>query len=492
MVNKTLISFLFASSIALCVSAQESTPEPNTEPDESNEIEAIKAELSRLQQELETRDAKANERIDELEAELEARELAELEELTEEVDVDKYFKIYGFLDLTFFRFFMDEDSPFQTLLHDDVSTFMMSNINLYFDSQMTDTLNALIELRFTFSPIGDVLSYEVANAPGTEFERRNTMVRDPFTSYADRIGGIVIERAHLTYSPFEGFNVMAGRFLTPYGIWNVDHTSTVVLPTHMPYLQSMENMPSAQTGLQIFGRFFPIQRVYFDYAVTLSNGRGPREEFIDLDENKAVGLKLKLTYETRDVTIACGGYGYIGDYTDTKPVLHFIHLDPEITPEEPAKVEVETLEKHREYIVSADLLIQLFGLKLQAEYVWRRANMEQSPPLFLPALVTTGGVAGAPVFLPSFIGRAAYGLLSYRLPLDRFLGEMSITPYVLFEYMSYMDTVKYLRQRFYIGGLNFAPSRYVTLKVEGAWVEPLHDTFGRGISYAAAQLAVSF
>lgn len=456
----------------------------------STDIEKLKEELRKeMRQEI----AENKRRIDKLEAQQEAAEMeAALEAIQAEADFNKLLRVYGFFDLTFFRFIMDEQSAYKNYLHDDVSTFMMSNINLYFDSQMTEILSALIELRFTFSPNGGLVNSEIAGVPGVILERQPLTFTDPFVAQFGRVNGVIIERAYMTYSPLEWFNIRAGRYLTPYGIWNVDHASTVVLPTHMPYLHSRQYMPPAQTGLQLFGRFFPLRRTFFDYAFTLSNGRGPIDEFIDLDENKALGLKLKFTFQTDNFSIAWGGYGYIGDYSDTKAVQHIYGVDPEVTIEEPVKRETVTTLKYKEYIVSTDLLIKLFGFKLQAEYVWQRTKMEVNPLRNeAEALLDTGSLL-AEVYMPSYIGTAAYGLLSYRLPLDRFIGEKSLTPYILAELMSTNDTSAYSRQMFYIGGLNFAPSRFITLKVEGALVRPLHDVLGSGIEYVAGQIAVSF
>ena len=39
---------------------------------------------------------------------------------------------------------------------------------------------------------------------------------------------------------------------------------------------------------------------------------------MDLDENKATGLRLRLSYIKNNVEVSLGGYGYMGDYTDNK------------------------------------------------------------------------------------------------------------------------------------------------------------------------------
>lgn len=53
---------------------------------------------------------------------------------------------------------------------------------------------------------------------------------------------------------------------------------------------------------------------------------------------------------------------------------------------------------------------------------------------------------------PSFIGWGSYGLLSYELPLDKWLGDMRLIPFVLYEYNSYDDTRPFISQQFLIAG----------------------------------------
>ena len=79
-----------------------------------------------------------------------------------------------------------------------------------------------------------------------------------------------------------------------------------------------EFIPSAQTGVQLFGRFFPYENTYLDYALTASNNRGPAESVYDLSDNKAFGLRLKGSYEGKDLSTSLGGYLYYGTVKDIK------------------------------------------------------------------------------------------------------------------------------------------------------------------------------
>ena len=279
-------------------------------------LDEVLAELKRQQEEIAALKAQ-NEEFAARFAEAEEAELAELES-AESQEVDKRFLIYGFFDLTLFFYDTYEGESSDGLFVDSLS-FTINRLNLFFASQMTESLSVLAEIRFTFLPLGDETQFAEPLFLGTEYERTDTQVRDAFSQEIFHLGGVVIDRLHLTWSPFDFFNVMAGRFLTPWGIWNVEHGSPVVIPTRHPYLMYQGAIPLAQTGVQIYGRVFPATGFHIDYAVSASNGRGPTEAVYDLKHQKALGFKLKFTYENSDVLASLGGYFYWGTTRDVTP-----------------------------------------------------------------------------------------------------------------------------------------------------------------------------
>jgi opacity protein-like surface antigen len=386
-------------------------------------------------------------------------------EMAEDTDTKKVFDVYGFFDLTFINFFA-EDSNLHNLVPAN-PTFTMTQLNLYFYSEMTHSLSAIAELKFSFLPLGQEHDLAVLQY-GIEYDREDTTVNDQITNEEYRYGSVTIERVHLTYQPFDFFGVIAGRFLTPYGIWNVDHGSPVLLTVNYPYMQIQQIVPTAQTGIQLFGRAFLSSSSFIDYAFTLSNGRGPIESVVDLDDNKGLGLKFKYTYNGDKVTAAVGAYGYMGDYTDIKKTLESTA---------PLDVVATDTAKYREWAGSVDFQLNFFGVLLQSEYASAIIKYDDD----LRPRVSGG-------YMPNYTTYSYYILLGYSLPKT---GTMSVTPYFMFQQRR-VDDINPDNMAFtFSGGINFKPSPYVALKTEYLY-KYSPDLVGTNWSYVAAQMAVAF
>lgn len=475
------------------------------------DVAAKLAEMEeRLKSQQEQIDAQ-NQKIEELEAEpgeggdLEFDEEDDFSEL-EGVDIqtEDIFNIYGFFDLGFYKAFVDKHSPYYLFIG-NASTFVMTNLNVYFSSQMTETLSALVELRFSFYPTGQGESSDQYIHVGdstiqvSEFKRRETTVWDFATVQEFRQGGLTIERVHLNYEPVDWFNILAGRYITPYGIWNVDHGSPVILTVRTPYMFTRAMVPNAQTGVQVYGRFYPRYDLFFDYAITLSNGRGPMSEVMDLDENKALGLRLALSYEGDDVFVAAGTYGYMGEYTDSNIETHLEMInneDGQLVLDESAEQPISTRANNRwgfyEYAVSADLKMNFWGVGLQGEFMLHYVDITHPDTRRLETNLFAGAPADMPLYTPSFVGYDVYGLLSWELPLDKWISPVTITPYAMYEWSTSDDTTPFTNFHFILAGLNVRPSPYVTLKGEYFRAIPETDLYGEDLHGIYFQMAVTF
>ena len=434
--------------------------------DLEQEVAALKSKVDWMEQDYNEKIAAAEkeyeDKLDEMRAEALLAESS--------AKINKLLHLYGFYDMELMwrhigkKFTLgnkeNANSPLQ---------FFNQNFNLYLASQMTDTVSFLGEVRFTFMPNGAESSQMVG-----DWSRTSTTYTDPYTQNDITLGGVKIERVGITWSPFEFLGVNAGYFITPYGIWHEDHGSPVRLSILPPFenntvtpreVMGVFPLPDAQLGLMFFGQVMPGDYISLNYALTVSNGRGPADTVIDYDDNKGLGLRLKLSYKRPNVEISAGGYGYFGEYTDRQKGS----ASGGESDSGGMGSGYYVAEQYKEYAVSADLLFLFYGVRLQAEYIAHRVRYtDEGRP--------TDAMNNA-TFVPDYAGNYVYGLLGYQLPLERWLKAMTLTPYFGAEFdmpKDYMDALKNFVIWF---GLNFSPCPAVSLKVEGV---RNHMEFGFG------------
>jgi hypothetical protein len=292
--------------------------------------------------------------------------------------------------------------------------------------------------------------------------------------------------------------------LTPFGIWNENHGSPVIISGAKPFIISQGYVPTAQTGLMAFGRVFPTDMMSIDYAVTLSNGRGPFNEFYDIDQNKAIGLRAKLNWVGDDWYVKLGGYGYWGKYTESEQeiVVYLNYENSSIAEEDlrydtsvehPFSVDETVTNKYSELIATGDLEINLKGVQLFSEYAFRKVDYlvptdeDPNQPYYIGANPTIES------YRANFIGQAVYVMLAWELPLKQYVGEFRITPFVGYDVLRPNDSRDYDQLDMVQFGLNLKPSPYVTLKSTAYAVMPKDDlVIGGNYWYWTNTIAVSF
>ncbi len=252
------------------------------------------------------------------EAALSAEEEAMLASLSSEADVSAdqgpSLRFYGFSDFSAQKYVLGNDA--QEFALNGNTAFYIGNLNLYMDADLTNNFTSLIEVRFLFTPTGN----DDPTTPGLLDPTVNPR-QAPAMDYADAnrpidFGGIELERVYIQYTAHSLLRARVGRFLTPWGIWNVDHGSPVIISASRPYVIGEGFFPEAQTGLEVFGNFGAGDAT-FGYHLTLSNGRGPIEQYGDFDSNKAVGGRVWM--EGRWVGAVKAGFsGYYGKATDRR------------------------------------------------------------------------------------------------------------------------------------------------------------------------------
>lgn len=423
-----------------------------------DELEQLKAQMSSMREEY---DKKFEEMGRECNKKFDDAALADLKNERKDEELARRFEFFGFYDLSFMWRHIEKGSFVGSDMVNTKPQFLLQHLNIYFLSRMTDSLSFLGEVQFTYLPNGAETSFDSSTSV------LDTTVSDPYSQNELRLGGLVIHRAWLKWEPTQFFGIKAGCYLTPYGIWHVDHGSPVRLSILPPFenntitpseIKGMTPLPDSQLGIVVYGRLFPYRNLFFDYEFTVSNGRGPADKVIDYDSNKGVGLRLKLTYSRPNVEVSAGAYGYFGEYTELESNVSEDYASSNIA------------ENFKEYVLATDLSVILHDFRVQAEYIVNLIKYEDSGR---PVEMTIGGNA----FRPDFTGNYVYGLLGYRLPLDRLLKDMPITLYFGAEFDVPRDYMEEFKSFIFWFGANFKPSPYVTLKFEASRTHLEHGEF---------------
>jgi hypothetical protein len=326
------------------------------------------------------------------------------------------------------------------------SSFTIANLNLYVAAQLTPRLRSMIETRFLVVPQG---VDSIASDGRVVYD--STEVQDPaeFGRVLDW-GGILVERAYLEYDVARNLSVRAGRLLTPYGIWNVDHGAPVIVGIRRPWTIRSQLFPERQTGLELFGaRVLGAWTV--GYHLTLSNGRGPTEAYGDLDANKAVGGRVEVEWRGAG-QLNAGASFYAGRYT--RPADRWVPSgQPHVS-----RREGGIAERYDERAVAADVRYTRAGLLLQSEFVLNDRRYTD------PGRPVAGETQS--FLVPDFRRWGAYGLVGWRF------ARTELMPYFNAELYEFgpgasLTTIGAVRRSLgYFVGVNYRPRPDVVLKVE--------------------------
>lgn len=393
-----------------------------------------------------------------------ANELSSAIELPALDPGDATLNVYGFADFSYFTQVGEK-----VILSSQQSTFMVGNFNVYFSSEFERRWRFLSEVRFLYAPNGAWLAdtpYETATS-----ERGDTNFLDGSDlNHPMRWGGIAIQRVWLEYQLDAYLTLRAGQWLTPYGIWNVDHGSPTIIGVYKPYIINQDWFPERQTGIEAYGSVY-LGDTQLGYHLTLSNGRGPIDAYKDLDNNKAIGGRLYVKNDTLLGTITLGLSAYRGFYTD-RPGNGVAIVDNALVPDDPPTT------RYEEASYAADLKWEWEGLLVQSEYLMREvryADAARARSVVLPP-----APAG---FEPDVRQMGVYVLVGYRTPW------LQLMPFAMLQYIDvFTDS-----QEFSVG-LNLRPSARVALKAEYKYVlvDPLGGIELGDLDFLGLQLAWSF
>ncbi|HEX3852298.1 MAG TPA: hypothetical protein VHW01_15115 [Polyangiaceae bacterium] len=347
----------------------------------------------------------------------------------------------GFTDFSFVANVSAKDSPLRKIAY-QFPSFSIGNLNLYMNAALAENWKLLAEVRFLYLPQGNA-----------DFPTTTTQQVVPYDAsaldYADdqralTWGGIQIQRVQIDFTPHPLLNFRVGQFLTPVGIWNVDHGSPTVIGVYRPYIIGEGLFPERQTGLQVFGEWSGDSNL-FGYAATLSNGRGPSDAYADLDNNKGIGGRLYWTNNDFG-SLMLGVSGYKGTYS-SRNREYGLQTSAGQTPEL-AGLNPLTLQ-YREESIAADLRWQYHGLLVQGEAMQH------------DVVYTNGFRPGQNgLIFADYRDRGYYALAGYRLPW------FGIMPFATFEGYNFASQPFTPPANAESIGLNIRPEPTVVIKLQ--------------------------
>ena len=353
------------------------------------------------------------------------------------------FQIYGFADFGINHAWVGDNSFLKGLVNESTS-FVLGNLNLYFDFKPDPSWQVLTEIRFTNYPHG--VEESLASALGTQYVRTDTGVVDvasTATSSSFRWGGIFIERAYVDWSYDERFNVRVGQFLTPYGIWNVDHGTPTLIALMMPHFVAAEVFPARQLGVDLHGAFLT-GAWELGYDAYVSTGRTATQ--LDFTGNKAFGARLRAS-RIAPLPLTLGTSFYYGQIDD---------ISKTITSFDPFVVRRDIVIDGTEWGAGVDLSFDIDALRIRSEGLVRHLSYEPGK-----REERRGTAPGS--LTPDNYEYDSYLLLAYRLPW------LELEPFVYGEYDHFVSP--FGDDQAVLGlGLNIYFTEFAQLKTEVARV----------------------
>ena len=391
-------------------------------------------------------------------------------EETNDSDQQHKIDIYGFADFTYQRLLLPKSNVWNQT-YPSVNSFAVGNFNVYFSSNLGDSWRALAEVRFLYLPNGATTNDANGNAIRTD-----TTVLD-YAGFEEPIrwGGIRIERIYVEHEFTGLLHLQAGQFLTPYGIWNVDHGSPTIIGIKKPFVVSAELFPEQQTGLHLYGSGF-IDPFEIGYDLTVSNGRGP-VDYEDFSDDKAYGGRVYAKTEAFG-TLTVGASFYRGGYYDRSsqyvPDANGMGVHQQYT----------TTNKYEELSLAGDLKWEYESLLVQGEVIENEAAFSVAGRPRVDVITPPQG------FQADYRRWGAYGLVGYRLPV------VPLMPYVLVQHSISPDMPSTPPATAYEVGVNLRPTAAVVVKLEYAdWHFSAPGSAGFGnfpLRILASQIAWAF
>jgi len=347
--------------------------------DSGNEVDGVLEDQIYKTRELEDKVADLEQEIDDLKNR--PPQIVKEERVVEEGDGAFDLPIHGYFNLNY------ADSNLTGV----EQTFDQENFALLFDYELDEQFRFGAELLFRH---------------GTEIDVDQTAV------YGE--GEVLVPEAYLDWKFSDAHILKFGKFLTPYGNWNIPLRSPAkYLSVWEPILIRRDLFPRMMTGIQYYGKT-PAGNIDFLYNVYLGNGKGWRAHSEDDNNNHGIGARLALLCPFGSSgTFEVGASGYYG--------------------------QDGTLNDENQDVFGVDAVLNVFPFELRGEY----AESEYNFPLNVDYKQSAWYLQGSVNFLEKY---DAY------LRVDQ--ENTSASPFLI-------DDMKIITV-----GLNYKPIPVVAFKVE--------------------------
>ena len=352
--------------------------------------------------------------LDQLQAQQDASSAAAAAPAEEGSSGGEALRIYGFMDMGVQHSWVNEQSLLAHVFQVNNTSFVVGNVNLYFDAQPIKHFRGLAELRFTNAPLGDIAAY---GGLAGKFQRKDTFSYDPGGTAVNApmwAGSVILERAWIEWNEHQALKFRVGNFFTPFGIWNEDHGTPTLISLALPQFIIQRWMPIRQTGVMLYGSAFAGDWE-LGYSATLSNGR---QEISNYNFNNSFGLGGR-AYARRDmghVNTTLGLSYFTGKTRDNE--VDAVASSAGINGV--AFVD-KTNWEYTEHVVGADISLDFDATRIRAEAIVRRM-------VFDPGQRAAGDPLHAPgSFYPDSWQESAYLLVAHQLPW------LGIEPYLFGE-----------------------------------------------------------
>ncbi len=324
---------------------------------------------------------------------------------------------------------------------DDVA--FVTRTNLYIDATPAQNMRVLTEVRFGQFPNG------ARDQAYGYVDTTTTDLSSPYGGLATlEWSGILLERAHADWTPSDTFNLRAGLFLTPYGIWNVDHGAPTRITLTAPTFMSFGLLPERQLGVEMFGTT-PSLPWTLGYHLYVSSGRNisatsRHPGSSDTEGNKAIGGRV-FARTRQPYPLTLGMSAFAGTF-------HVVNRQLTIRADRIESVKRELVDM-TEYALTFDASADLGPLRLRSELVLHWVYYEDGKREH----------AGPSAFNADTLHVGAYIMAAYQLPWG------GIEPFTMMEVMR-MPTILGEGGVIPAAGINIYLSSHMTLRTQYSYV----------------------